>query len=63
VIQRRLRDAAADMKHWDEFDYVVVNDDFEQALADLLAVVEGHGAERARRQRAGLADLAASLTT
>jgi guanylate kinase len=63
VIQRRLRDAAADMKHWDEFDYVVVNDDFEQALADLLAVVEGQGAERARRQRAGLADLAASLTT
>jgi guanylate kinase len=62
VIQRRLRDAAADMTHWDEFDYVVVNDDFDQALADLLAVVEGRGAERAGRQRAGLADLAQSLT-
>jgi hypothetical protein len=41
---------------------VVVNDDFDQALADLLAVVEGRGAERAGRQRAGLADLAQSLT-
>ena len=32
VIQRRLRDAATDMAHWQEFDYVVINDDFEQAL-------------------------------
>lgn len=39
VIQRRLRDAAGDMSHWAEFDYVVVNDDFERALAELKAVV------------------------
>ena len=32
VIQRRLRDAAQDLGHWDEFDYVVINDRFEQAL-------------------------------
>ena len=29
VIQRRLRDAAADMTHWREFDHVVINDDFD----------------------------------
>ncbi len=29
VIARRLRDAVSDMSHWREFDYVVVNDDFE----------------------------------
>jgi guanylate kinase len=62
VIQRRLRDAAGDMTHWHEFDYVVVNDDFDRALEDLVAIVGGHGAERAGRQRAGLADLAATLT-
>jgi guanylate kinase len=44
VIARRLRDAVADMSHWKEFQYVVVNDAFERALADLRAiVVEGRG--------------------
>ena len=62
VIQRRLRDAASDMTHWNEFDYVVVNDDFATALDDLLAVVNGVGAERAAASRDGLAALALRLT-
>jgi guanylate kinase len=43
VIQRRLQDAAEDLGHWSEFDYVVVNDRFEQALEDLQAIVENRG--------------------
>ena len=43
VIQRRLQDAARDIAHWSEFDYVVINDHFETALADLLAIVEDCG--------------------
>jgi len=43
VIQRRLRDAMSDMSHWDEFDYVVINDDLEHAVADLQAVLDGRG--------------------
>jgi guanylate kinase len=43
VIERRLRDAAEDLSHWAEFDYVVVNDRFEQALEDLRAIVEDRG--------------------
>ncbi len=43
VIARRLRDALSDMSHWDEFDYVIFNDDLEQAVADLEAVLAGHG--------------------
>ena len=35
VIQRRLRDALADMGHWPEFDYLVINDDLEDAVAAL----------------------------
>jgi guanylate kinase len=64
VIQRRLRDAAADMTHWDEFDYVVINDDFERALEDLVAIVRGlpDAAERAGRHRPGLAEVASALT-
>jgi guanylate kinase len=41
VIRRRLQDAAEDIGHWTEFDYVVINDRFEQALGDLQAIVEG----------------------
>ena len=43
VIERRLRDALSDMAHWDEFDYVVINDDLDTAVADLEAVLDGHG--------------------
>lgn len=43
VIARRLRDSIADMSHWNEFDYVVVNDDFERATRDLEAITSGEG--------------------
>lgn len=45
VIKRRFRDAVTDMTHFNEYDYVVINDDFAEALLDLSAIV------RARRQR------------
>jgi len=61
VIQRRLRDAASDMGHWREFEFVVVNDDFDRALAELQAIVHGRG-DASRRDRPGLAALAADLT-
>jgi guanylate kinase len=61
VIQRRLRDAATDMTHWSEFDYVVINDDFDRALTELHAIVRGQG-EASRRERDGLAALASGLT-
>jgi guanylate kinase len=60
VILRRLRDAASDMGHWREFDYVVVNDDFEQALEELQRVVRGSG-EASRAGRPGLAGIADGL--
>jgi guanylate kinase len=43
VIRRRLQDAADDIGHWTEFNYVVINDSFEQALEDLQAIVAGRG--------------------
>jgi len=43
VIARRLRDAVGDMSHWNEFDYVVVNDDFEKAVNDLVSIIDGRG--------------------
>ena len=41
VIQRRLKDSLADMAHWNEFDHVIVNDDFTAALDRLAAVIGG----------------------
>jgi guanylate kinase len=43
IIERRLRDAAADMCHYREFDYVIVNDDFTRAVSDLRRIVAGRG--------------------
>jgi guanylate kinase len=47
VIARRLRDAATDMSHCPEFDYAVVNDRFETAVAELLRLVDGGQPARA----------------
>ena len=60
VIERRLRDAAQDLTHWAEFDYVVINDRFETALADLQAIVEDRGAPLVA-QRPEVKRLAAQL--
>jgi guanylate kinase len=43
VIARRLRDALSDMSHWDEFDFVIINDDLNKAVADLESVLAGDG--------------------
>ncbi len=43
VIERRMREAADEMSHYGEYDYVVINDELEDALADLRAIIEGRG--------------------
>jgi guanylate kinase len=48
IIDRRMRDACSEMSHVGEYDYLVVNDDFDRALVDLRAIV---AAERLRRPR------------
>jgi len=60
VIARRLRDSVSDMTHWSEFDYVVVNADFERACADLASIVAG-GGEALRGDRPQLQALTQAL--
>jgi guanylate kinase len=48
AVERRLRNARAEIRAYDEFDYVVVNDDLAKAAADLEAVIV------ASRHRAGV---------
>lgn len=42
VVERRLDEAADECSHAVEFDYLVVNDDFDTALEDLLSIVCCH---------------------
>ncbi|HEX5340588.1 MAG TPA: guanylate kinase [Gammaproteobacteria bacterium] len=60
VIARRLRDAVADMSHWPEFEYVVVNDAFEHALVALDSILAGQG-EASRAGRPELVPIVAAL--
>jgi guanylate kinase len=49
VIARRLRDSIADMTHYAEFDRVIVNDQFEQAVSQLLEILSGKAGYEATR--------------
>ena len=48
VIQRRLREAAEEIRNYDQYDYILVNQDVEESAAALRAIVV---AERRRRMR------------
>ncbi len=56
VIQRRMEQARAEMRHYEEFDYLIINDDFDTALTQirhLVAALRLH-TEHQRRQHADL---------
>ena len=38
IIEGRMKEAVSEMVHYDEYDYVIINDDFADALEDLKAV-------------------------
>jgi len=48
VIERRMNGAKAEIKHWGEYDYVLINDDFSQTLEELDLILK---AERFKRSR------------
>ncbi|MDZ4114111.1 MAG: guanylate kinase [Brevundimonas sp.] len=48
VIDRRIHNAKGEIEHADEFDYVLVNDDFDRSYAELAHI---YHAERSRRFR------------
>jgi guanylate kinase len=48
IIDKRMNQASEEMSHWQEFDYLVINDNLEEGKADLLSIVR---AERLTRDR------------
>lgn len=60
VIAGRMERAAAEISHWAEYDYVLINDAAEACAAKARAILE---AERLRRsRRTGLVDFVRTLT-
>ena len=49
IIERRLAAAAHDVAHAEAFDYIIVNDDFDHALQDLVAITRSIRLEAARQ--------------
>lgn len=48
VIEKRLKNARTEIAHWEEYDYVLVNEDLNTTFINLQAILS---AERLRRQR------------
>jgi guanylate kinase len=48
VIERRLGRAYGEIEHWGEYDYVLVNEDFDVAYADLAHIYHAERLKRAR---------------
>jgi guanylate kinase len=51
VIERRLASALEEMRHVDEFEYVIINKDFDTALADFVAIVRTSRLRLARQRQ------------
>ncbi|WP_432742828.1 guanylate kinase [Methylobacter sp. G7] len=60
IIARRMRDAVTEIRHHDQFDYLVVNDDFALALTELKSIIIANRLTR-QRQLPNLQPLLASL--
>ena len=49
VIDERMAQAQSECSHYQEFDYIIVNDDFDQALVDLTTIVNNQRLKRSQQ--------------
>ena len=60
VVAKRMAEAPREISHWAEYDYVIINADFDVAHAEVLAILK---AERLKRKRqVGLAEFVRKMT-
>jgi guanylate kinase len=60
IIDRRMKEAVSEMTHYAEFDYIVINDDFDTALRELASIFTSNRMLLANQQQRH-ADLLAEL--
>ncbi|MCJ9428939.1 guanylate kinase [Kordiimonas marina] len=59
TVRKRMAQAGSEISHWNEYDYVLVNDDLDETFAELKTILQ---AERKRRRRqTGIAEFARKL--
>lgn len=61
VIARRMKDSQTEISHWQEFDQLVVNDDFDTALEELHAIINDHRNNKPHIKNKAYARLAQQL--
>lgn len=49
VIARRMAKSSAEISHWSEYDYVIVNEDVDKALAQLRTIIDAEHQKRHRQ--------------
>lgn len=49
TVLRRMTKAASEISHWDEYDYVIVNKDFDYSLEKLQSILDAERCKRIRR--------------
>lgn len=59
VIARRMAKAMDEISHWDEYDYCVVNEDLDDSIAQVRAIL--HAERLKRERRVGMADFIAGF--
>ena len=60
VINQRMQEAISEMSHYVEFDYLIINDDFDEARDNLAAIIKGNRMLHEHQQQLH-ADLLAKL--
>ena len=61
TINRRMREAATEISHYDAADYLVINDHFDSALQDLKAIIRASRLERQQQYQNNMTLLQALL--
>ena len=43
IISKRMENAEREMSHYEEFDYIIINEQFDSALGDLMNIIDDFG--------------------
>ena len=60
VVKKRMDAASAEITHWAEYDYVVINEDLNQSVKAVLVILKAERMKRTRQE--GLVDFVRSIT-
>lgn len=61
IVARRMAKAASEISHWQEYDYVFINDDLEKTIHSVIAILRSERLKRARQT--GLAEFVKGLSS